>query len=79
VPGWKARRMNLADVLPGMMIGGDGFENAEGKLPDVPGRAWYEADIGYIAGPRNAERVVYSNDGLVFVTVDHFFTFYSLH
>ena len=52
--GWNARQMNLAERLPGIMIGGDVFRNAERKLPDSPGRVWYEADINYISGPRNS-------------------------
>jgi len=39
---------------------------------------WYEADINYTGGARNRERVVYSNDGLVFVTYDHYHTFYEV-
>ena len=36
---------------------------------------WYEADINYTGGIRNSSRILYSNDGLVFVTYDHYFTF----
>ncbi len=46
-----------------------------GKLPSADGRIWYEADINYTGGMRNSSRVIYSNDGLVFVTYDHYFTF----
>jgi guanyl-specific ribonuclease Sa len=57
------------------MIGGDIFYNAEGKLPTKYGRIWYEADINYTQGQRNIERIVYSNDGLIFVTYNHYETF----
>ena len=73
--GWESREGNLADVLSGMMIGGDVYQNRNGHLPDSPGRVWYEADINYDGGYRNTERLVYSNDDLVFVTYDHYETF----
>ena len=41
----------------------------------VPDRIWYEADINYTNGYRNRQRVVFSNDGLIFVTYDHYDTF----
>jgi len=65
-------------VLPGKMIGGDPYDNANQKLPSAPGRQWYEADIDYTEGKRNSARVLYSNDGLVFVTYDHYHTFYEV-
>ena len=60
------------------MIGGDIYKNLEGKLPDEDGRVWYEADINYTEGKRNRQRIVYSNDGLIFVTNDHLQTFYEI-
>ena len=73
--GWDREKGNLNEVLPGRMIGGDIFKNKKGLLPDAPGRVWYEADINYTGGYRKKARVVYSNDGLIFVTYDHFSTF----
>ncbi|GBF74094.1 hypothetical protein PA598K_02425 [Paenibacillus sp. 598K] len=73
--GWDPQQGNLHEVAPGMSIGGDRFGNREGLLPDRKGRVWYEADIGYEGGHRGAERVVYSNDGLIYVTLDHYKTF----
>ncbi len=67
--GWIPEEGNLADVLPGRMIGGDVFENREGKLPDAPGRVWYEADVDYSDGQRNDKRILYSNDCLVFFSI----------
>ena len=60
------------------MIGGDVYKNKNGKLPTASGRIWYEADINYRAGFRNTERILYSNDGLLFVTYDHYHTFYEI-
>ena len=60
------------------MIGGDRFYNDKGKLPNAPNRIWYEADIDYQSGYRNTYRILYSNDGLIFVTYDHYQTFYEL-
>ena len=73
--GWTAREGNLCEVLPGRAIGGDIFTNREKTLPVKKGRIWYEADINYECGRRNAERIVFSNDGLIFVTHDHYKNF----
>ena len=50
----------------------------DGHLPEASGRIWYEADINYTAGFRTRHRILYSNDGLVFVTYDHYDTFYEI-
>ena len=76
--GWRDWKGNLNDVLPDKMIGGDIYKNKEGKLPNSPGRIWYEADINYHAGYRNRDRILYSNDGLIFVTYDHYQTYYEI-
>ena len=76
--GWEPLKGNLAEVLPGMMIGGDRYKNRDGRLPDAPGRMWYEADFDYTGGYRNDCRLLYSNDGLIFVTYDHYLTFYEI-
>ena len=60
------------------MLGGDVFANSAAKLPSAPGRIWYEADINYYDGRRNRHRVLWSNDGLIFVTYDHYSTFYEI-
>ena len=54
------------------------FENRDGILPEKKNRLWYEADINYKGGHRNKQRVVFSNDGLVFVTYDHYETFMEI-
>ncbi len=76
--GWKKWKGNLAEVLPNKMIGGDIYKNRNGKLPQALRRVWREADINYTDGYRNNDRILYSNDGLIFITYDHYHTFYEL-
>ena len=73
--GWDNQAGNLAEVAPGKSIGGDVFGNREGLLPDKEGRIWYEADINYESGYRGSDRIVYSNDGLIYKTTDHYKSF----
>ncbi|MBA2116865.1 ribonuclease domain-containing protein [Bremerella alba] len=73
--GWEASDGNLRDVAPGKSIGGDRFMNRERELPSASGRNYFEADLNYHGGHRGAERLVYSSDGLIFVTRDHYRTF----
>lgn len=54
------------------------YENRDGHLPSAPGRIWYEADINYEVGYRGTERILFSNDGLIFVTYDHYHTFVEI-
>lgn len=77
--GWDNSAGNLWEVADGMSIGGDKFGNYEGLLPDAPGRKWRECDIGYEGGYRGAERILYSNDGLIYYTDDHYETFTCLY
>lgn len=77
--GWDSSQNYVSDVAPGYSIGGDKFGNYEGLLPDASGRKWYEADANYTAGPRGAERILYSSDGLVYYTNDHYQTFTEMH
>jgi ribonuclease T1 len=72
--GWSPGR-NLCTIAPGKAIGGDVFHNAERRLPEKPGRRWREADLDSPCGPRGPKRLVFSNDGLQFVTVDHYRSF----
>lgn len=76
--GWQNWKGNLDEVLPGKMIGGDIYKNKDGKLPSKQGRIWYEADINYEGGYRNRHRILYSNDGLMFASYDHYQTFYEI-
>lgn len=77
--GWDNSKGNLWDVTDEMSIGGDRFGNYEGTLPDKKGRTWYECDVNYNGGYRGAERIVYSNDGLIYYTDDHYETFIQLY
>ena len=76
--GWKSEG-TLDDVAPGMSIGGDYYGNYEGVLPDEPGREYHECDIDYESGNRNGKRIVYSNDGNIYYTEDHYNSFEHLY
>lgn len=73
--GWENRLGNLWKVAPGMSIGGDRFGNYEGQLPTAKGRKYFECDIDFDGGHRNSKRIIFSNDGLIFYTEDHYTTF----
>ena len=76
--GWNGGR--LEKVLPGKCIGGDYFGNYEGQLPKAKGRVWTECDINTLgAKSRGVERIVFSNDGLIYYTADHFESFIRLY
>lgn len=76
--GWEGG--GLEDYAPGMCIGGDRFGNYEGLLPDAPGRTWTECDIDTLgASSRGAKRIVFSNDGLIYYTNDHYESFTLLY
>lgn len=77
--GWQSSKGNLWDVSDKLSIGGDKFGNREGLLPNKKGRQYYEADINYEGGFRGAERLVYSNDGLIYYTEDHYDSFTKLY
>lgn len=70
--GWRSSDGNLWDVAYGLSIGGDKFGNREGLLPDTPDRQWYECDVNYEGGYRGAERILFSNDGMVCYSPDHY-------
>lgn len=77
--GWVPSQGNLWVVAPGAAIGGDRFGNREGLLPARAGRQYYECDVNYNGGFRGPERLVYSNDGLIFYTADHYESFELLY
>ena len=77
--GWVASKGNLLKVCEGCSIGGDVFTNRQKILPTSKGRTYYECDIDYEGGTRNAKRIVYSNDGLIYYTDDHYNTFELLY
>ena len=76
--GWSGG--GLDGYAPGKSIGGSRFGNYEGRLPDAPGREYYECDIGTRGkSSRGAKRIVYSNDGLIYDTEDHYESFVLLY
>jgi hypothetical protein len=77
--GWDSQAGNLWEVAPGCVIGGDRFGNNEGLLPEAEGRDYYECDVNYDGGYRDEERIVYSDDGLIFYTADHYESFTQLY
>ena len=76
--GWIPILANLSIVAPGKMLTKGVYKNRDKRLPDAPERVWYEADINYSSGYRGGERVLYSNDGLIFATYDYYATFVEI-
>ncbi len=77
--GFTNKKDNLGEVMPGCAIGGDSFGNREGLLPDEKGRKWYQCDVNTEDGKRGSERLVYSNDGLIYYSPDNFESFVKLY
>ena len=74
--GWSGNGSDsIWTYAPGKSIGGSRFGNYEGSLPDKEGRRWYECDIDYNGKSRGIKRIVYSSDGLIYYTEDHYNTF----
>ncbi|MFL9833853.1 ribonuclease domain-containing protein [Chryseobacterium terrae] len=71
--GWNPSQGNLCEVLPGKAIGGDYFGNREGKLPK--NEKYFEADVNYNCGNRNSDRIVFTKNGEVYLTKDHYKSF----
>jgi len=72
--GWNGG--SIEDYAPGKCIGGDRYGNYEGLLPEKKGRSYTECDIGTLGkSSRGAKRIVFSNDGLIYYTKDHYKTF----
>lgn len=71
--GWRPSEGNLCEVLPNKAIGGDRFGNREGRLPK--GEKYYEADVNYRCGRRNADRIIFNKNGDVWLTKNHYKTF----
>ena len=76
--GWPEEGQ-LGKVAPGMSIGGDYFGNYEGLLPKKKGRKYYECDIDFKGRSRGAKRIIFSNDGLIYYTDDHYESFEQLY
>lgn len=76
--GWPGG--DLSEYAPGKCIGGDRFGNNEGLLPDVDGRNYKECDIDTLGKKkRGAKRIIYSNDGYIYYTEDHYASFELLY
>ncbi len=76
--GWSGG--SLERVAPGKSIGGSYFGNYEGLLPEKKGRTYTECDIDTAGkSSRGAKRIVFSNDGLIYYTDDHYETFTLLY
>jgi len=76
--GWPGG--SLEPYAPGKCIGGSRFGNYEGLLPEADGRTYAECDIDTLgADSRGAKRIVFSNDGLIYYTEDHYETFELLY
>ena len=76
--GWDGG--SLEPYAPGKSIGGSYFGNYEGKLPKKKGRTYYECDIDTKGKrSRGPKRIVYSTDGLIYYTPNHYETFELLY
>lgn len=76
--GWEGG--SLEPYAPGKCIGGSRFGNYEGLLPEKEGRVYTECDIDTLgADRRGAKRIVFSNDGLIYYTEDHYESFELLY
>ena len=76
--GWEGG--SVERYAPGCAIGGDVFGNKEGLLPKESGRTYYECDIDTNGqSSRGAKRLVFSNDGLIYYTEDHYESFELLY
>ena len=76
--GWEGG--NVEKYAPDCAIGGDKFGNREELLPVASGRQYYECDIDtHGENSRGAKRIVFSNDGLIYYTDDHYESFVLLY
>ncbi|MEP0391753.1 MAG: ribonuclease domain-containing protein [Erythrobacter sp.] len=79
--GWAPGKA-LDNFIPGAQIGGDVFRNSPAVLPSANGRVWYEADVG-LSGTMSrsnqpGSRLLYSNDGQLFITTNHYESIHSI-
>ena len=75
--GWDNSKGNLWKVAKGKSIGGDYFGNYEGVLPTST--KYHECDVNYKGGYRQAERIVYGNNGKIYYSDDHYKTFTKIY
>ena len=73
--GWSGG--SLEPYAPGKCIGGNYFGNYEGLLPDGD---YKECDIDTLGQKkRGAKRIIYSDDGRIYYTDDHYESFTQLY
>ena len=73
--GWSGG--SLEPYAPGKCIGGSYFGNYEGILPDGD---YKECDIDTLGQTkRGAKRIIYSDDGRIYYTDDHYESFTQLY
>lgn len=77
--GWDNDKGNLWEVTDQKSIGGDRFYNRERLLPIEENLIYYECDIDYVGGYRNAKRIVYSSNWDIYYTDDHYDSFELLY
>lgn len=79
--GWKPEKA-IDNFVLGGQIGGDVFRNSDNLLPSTAGRVWSEADVGLVGSMSIAKqpgtRLLYSSDGLMYITTDHYNTFHFI-
>ncbi|MDH0175879.1 ribonuclease domain-containing protein [Aeromonas dhakensis] len=79
--GWKPGKA-LNNSVPNGQIGGDVFKNESNILPSAQGRTWHEADVGLDSkmsrGNQPGTRLLYSSDGVLYITTDHYKTATSI-
>lgn len=73
--GWEGG--DLWQYAKGKSIGGDHFGNYEGVLPEH--KDFRECDIDYHGGKRSGKRIVFSDDGCIYYTGDHYESFELLY
>src|SRR5712691_3057718 len=71
--GWRGG--GLCTLWPGHVIGGDGFHDFGTALARAPGRIYREADLDSDCRSRGPKRLIFSNDGRIYITVDHYSNF----
>ncbi|MGB8925135.1 MAG: ribonuclease domain-containing protein [Pseudomonas sp.] len=71
--GWNPSKGNLCEILPGKAIGGDHFSNREQRLPQS--EKYFEADVNYNCGNRNSDRIIFTGNGDIYLTKDHYKSF----
>lgn len=73
--GWPGG--SLEEYAPGKCIGGDYFGNYEGLLPDDD---YHECDIDTLGkNSRGSKRIIYSDNGSIYYTEDHYESFTQLY